>query len=265
MGHRNFPAVHAVDRRYSRGTLIFQRFTSFNAHFVLPVVVKVVLVEETLIFAEFEFAQLNLAGITRKADAAVVVNTIILTMYVKPIQMLIAPAEGDLQCKMQASDCAVAAHKESAPDHRTDLANPHVEPVDLDIELFCHHWLILANGVQNCELITPAPGIDHSREIPRINPQNQRINQRIKPENQTVKRIKLAKIASVEYHCPMKTSAKDKKTSVSFIVGRTLPDKLPKATRDFFNTATTPQRALDIAAKAKSIAARSGSKSKNVC
>jgi len=37
--------------------LLFQRFTSFNAYFVLPAVTEVILVEETLVFTEFEFVR----------------------------------------------------------------------------------------------------------------------------------------------------------------------------------------------------------------
>lgn len=62
--------------------------------FVLPAVPKVVLVEKALVDAEFEIAQSDQIGIGRKADAAVMVNAIVLAMDVKQIQMLIAPFVG---------------------------------------------------------------------------------------------------------------------------------------------------------------------------
>ena len=37
----------------------------------------------------------------------------------------------------------------------------------------------------------------------------------------------------------------------TFIVGKTLPEKLSKATKDFFNTGVTPQKAFDIVARFK--------------
>ena len=54
-------------------------------------------------------------------------------MNVEQIQMLVAPAEGDLQRVMQIGDRAVAARQQTAPNHRTDLVNPDVEPENLDI------------------------------------------------------------------------------------------------------------------------------------
>jgi hypothetical protein len=83
-------------------------------------------------------------------------------MDVEPMEMRIRPAKRNLERVVKIGDRAIAAHQQAAPDHRTDLANPHVEPVNLDVELFCHHCLILANSRQNCESITPAPGMDHS-------------------------------------------------------------------------------------------------------
>ena len=33
----------------------------------------------------------------------------------------------------------VTAHQESAPDHRVDLTNPYVNPVNLNATFACHH------------------------------------------------------------------------------------------------------------------------------
>jgi len=45
----------------------------------------------------------------------------------------------------------------------------------------------------------------------------------------------------------------DKKTGATFVVGRTLPKKLHKATQAFFETGVTPQLAYDAVAKIKAI------------
>ncbi len=76
--------------------------------------------------------------------------------------MIIAPIKGDLQFEMQVGDRTVAMHQESAPDHRTNLADPYVKPLNLGTDLFCHRCLILANDRQNCEIITSAPGLYRS-------------------------------------------------------------------------------------------------------
>jgi len=66
---------------------------------------------EALVDADVKIVQSNLIRIGREADAAIMVNTIIMAMDVKSIQMLIAPAEGNLQGVMQFGDRAVATHK----------------------------------------------------------------------------------------------------------------------------------------------------------
>lgn len=43
----------------------------------------------------------------------------------------------------------------------------------------------------------------------------------------------------------------------TFVVGKTLPDKLPKATQEFFKTGVTPQKAYDIVARVKAVEAKS--------
>jgi len=50
---------------------------------------------------------------------------------------------------MQIGDRAVATRQDPAPDHRTDLANPYIEPVNFGAGLVCHHGLSLAKGLQN--------------------------------------------------------------------------------------------------------------------
>lgn len=47
---------------------------------------------------------------------------------------------------MQVGDRAAAAHQKPAPDHRTDLANPYVEQVNLCAALVCHRGFSLAEG-----------------------------------------------------------------------------------------------------------------------
>jgi hypothetical protein len=140
----------------------FQRFTSFYADFMPPAIAEVVFVAKAFIVAEFEITQSNLIGIGRETDTSFVVDTIVLAMDMKHIQMLIAPTKGNLYGVMQISDRAVAAHQKPAPDHGTDLVNPNVESVNLGTGFVCHHCLSVANNHQNCESITPAPGLFHS-------------------------------------------------------------------------------------------------------
>ena len=53
-----------------------------------------------------------------------------------------------------------------------------------------------------------------------------------------------------------KTATKAK-TDTGFVVGRTLPDKLPRTTIHFFKTGVVSKRASEIVAKVKSIEAKS--------
>jgi len=54
-----------------------------------------------------------------------------------------------------------------------------------------------------------------------------------------------------------KMAAKAKKTDAGFVVGRTLPEKLPRTTVNFFKTGVVSKRASEIVAKVKSVEAKS--------
>src|ERR1035437_9999043 len=98
--------------------LVVQCPPCFNAHFVLPAITEVVVVAETFVATKFEIVQLDLIGIGRKARASVMVNAIVLAMDVEQIQMLVAPAEGNLQRVMQIGDRTVAAYQKP-PDRKS--------------------------------------------------------------------------------------------------------------------------------------------------
>jgi hypothetical protein len=65
------------------------------------------------------------------------VDTVVLAMDLESIQMLITPAKCNLQRVVQVSNSAIAANQQAAPDHWTDLANPYMQPIDLD----CRHGI----------------------------------------------------------------------------------------------------------------------------
>ncbi len=48
------------------------------------------------------------------------------------VQVLVAPAEGDLEGVVEVGDAAVAADKEPAPDQGADAAQHDAEPVDAE-------------------------------------------------------------------------------------------------------------------------------------
>ncbi len=54
----------------------------------------------------------------------------------------------------------------------------------------------------------------------------------------------------------MKTTQKKVTKKAAFVVGRQLPDKLPKKAEEFLANAVTPKRAFEIAAKVERIAAK---------
>ncbi|TQN49263.1 hypothetical protein DLNHIDIE_03443 [Acidithiobacillus thiooxidans ATCC 19377] len=92
--------------------------------------------------------------IRSKAYSAIMIYTVVLAMDVKPIQMRIAPAEGNLQDIMQVRDGTVATHEQSPPNHWGDLANPYVELVNHGARLFCHNPLSLIHDGQNHLILT---------------------------------------------------------------------------------------------------------------
>jgi len=60
----------------------------------------------------------------------------------------------------------------------------------------------------------------------------------------------------------MKTSQKKMTKKAPFVVGKQLPEKLPRKAAEFLSTAVTPERAFEIAAKVTRIAAKNNTVAK---
>ena len=71
---------------------------------MFPTVAEVIFIGEAFVLAEFEIAQLDEFRVLEKADTTVVVHTIVLALDVKQVEVLIAPAESDLQGMVEVFD-----------------------------------------------------------------------------------------------------------------------------------------------------------------
>ena len=60
----------------------------------------------------------------------------------------------------------------------------------------------------------------------------------------------------------MKNAQKNIKKKPAFVVGKQLPEKLPKKAAEFLSTAVTPERAFEIAAKVTRIVAKNNPEAK---
>jgi hypothetical protein len=49
----------------------------------------------------------------------------------KPVEVKVAPIEGDLQSVMKVDNVAIAAHEQATPNRRIDTAQQSVELIDL--------------------------------------------------------------------------------------------------------------------------------------
>jgi hypothetical protein len=97
---------------------------------VNPAIAEVILIQESLEAAQLQVAEWHASGID--ADhAAIVVDSVFSAPNLETVQMLIIPTEGDLQCLMELSDRAIAAHQKPPPYQRTDAAQNHAKLVDL--------------------------------------------------------------------------------------------------------------------------------------
>lgn len=98
---------------------------------MLPQVPKIVFIKEAFVVAEVKVGELYLARIVVKAYATDAAQAIVFPTDAKAMQVGIIPAQGDLRSMMEISDGAVTAHQEQTPDQGRDLAQPHVELIDV--------------------------------------------------------------------------------------------------------------------------------------
>jgi hypothetical protein len=98
-----------------------------------PVRVLVPLLEfnqEAFPKTEAELGQANALWVIGEGAASLVRNAIVSAVDLKAIQVRITPTHGDLNSVMEVSDAVVAPQEQSAPDHRADAAQNHLELVN---------------------------------------------------------------------------------------------------------------------------------------
>src|ERR1035438_1933615 len=123
-----------------------QRQTLLDSHFVLPSVAEVVFVTEPFVDAKAEVGEADSFCIGREANTADLADAVIPAVDVEPMEMRIRPAKRNLERVVKIGDRAIAAHQQPAPDHRADLANPHVNPVSFAAQGVGHDGLSLAKA-----------------------------------------------------------------------------------------------------------------------
>jgi hypothetical protein len=93
------------------------------------------------------------------ARAAITVDRVFTTPDLKAVQVLIVPTEGDLQCLMELSDRAIAAHQKASPYQRADAAQDHPQLVDLRVMMI----IFRHGGAYTC-----APHTPNFRVLPKL-------------------------------------------------------------------------------------------------
>jgi Phage integrase family len=85
---------------------------------------------ESFPFPQPEIGQADLMGVVVEDHAALVADAVLLAVHSETVQVLTAPAEGDLQDLMQTSDSDRVGDLHLTPDQRTDPGQHHPQPVD---------------------------------------------------------------------------------------------------------------------------------------
>lgn len=98
-----------------------------------PAIGKVILIRESFKWAQMKISKAHLSSISREPQAAGAVDTILPTPKGEAMQVLVAPTEGNLDRVVEIGEGVVAKQEQSTPDHRTDLAQPDTELIDLTV------------------------------------------------------------------------------------------------------------------------------------
>jgi hypothetical protein len=120
------------------GSLRLHGEPSLDSDLVLPRVAKIILVEESLVEAELEAVEPDLACISGERKAADPANALVAAVDAEAVEVGVGPAEGDLEGVMEGCQRAVATDQEPPPDHGADLADPDMEQIDLGDGLIGH-------------------------------------------------------------------------------------------------------------------------------
>ena len=87
-----------------------------------PAVGEVVFVHEALAGSKAEIGEANLMGVVAEAEAARVADAVLASMDHEAVEVLVAPAEDELQGGVEVGDGAVAPDQNPAPDQGADAA-----------------------------------------------------------------------------------------------------------------------------------------------
>jgi hypothetical protein len=99
---------------------------------VAPAVEEVVLVEEPLADPQAEIGKVDLICVVTEPETARVGDATLPAVDDEAVQVLVAPAEGELEGGVEVGDAAVAADQEAAPDQRADATQHDAELVDAE-------------------------------------------------------------------------------------------------------------------------------------
>ena len=110
---------------------------------MLPSISQVILVSPPLFVAEVEVTETHLMLIVAETDSAGLPFPIRLAPNEELVQMLIRPAERNLQGVMKLGNRAVAAHEQATPNLGTNVAYPDAQLIHLHSLICAAHALPL--------------------------------------------------------------------------------------------------------------------------
>jgi hypothetical protein len=123
---------------YAEGILLrgIEGENLFQTNLMLPPVSQIIFINPRFLPAEVEVPQPDLVRIVVEAHSSGSADPVRFPANEELVQMLIRPAERNLQRVMQLGNGAVAAHEQTTPNLGTDVAYPDTQLIHLH-DLIC--------------------------------------------------------------------------------------------------------------------------------
>ena len=147
---------------------------------MLPVVAEIIHVFEPFVRLEAKVRESDLIGIIGEADAALVSDTILLSVNDKPVQMAICPTHDHLHGFVKCPDGRVMRNQDASPNCWLDVSQDYLELIHSQRQMRVHRLRLL----RHVTLRVSNPAIRHFK--------NERKSLNLAINAQPLEKVKLA-------------------------------------------------------------------------
>jgi hypothetical protein len=114
---------------------------------MLPVVAEIIHVFEPFVRLEAKVRESDLIGIIGEADAALVSDTILLSVNDKLVQMAICPTHDDLHGFVKCPDGGVTRNQDASPNCWLNVSQDYFELIHSQRQMRVHRLRLLRNVI----------------------------------------------------------------------------------------------------------------------